>query len=80
MMNQHASFLPPFVPTRRSVRLVGILFMLSAAISWVAVGYDFSEIRLGPEVEMKAGLIQTIGARISAGALKVGAGPSSDDG
>ncbi len=45
-MNEQASLLPPFVPTRRSVRVVGILFMISAGISWVAVGYDFSEIRL----------------------------------
>ena len=45
-MNEHASLLPPFVPTRRSARVVGALFMVSAAISWVAVGYDFSEIRL----------------------------------
>ena len=45
-MNEHASLLPPFVPTRKSVRVVGILFMISAGISWVAVGYDFSEIRL----------------------------------
>jgi hypothetical protein len=45
-MNENESLLPPFVPTRRSARLVGALFMVSAAISWVAVGYDFSEIRL----------------------------------
>ncbi len=45
-MNEHSSLLPPFVPTRRSVRVVGILFMISAGISWVAVGSDFSEIRL----------------------------------
>lgn len=45
-MNEHTSLLPPFVPTRRSVRALGLLFMVSAAISWVAVGYDFSEIRL----------------------------------
>ncbi|MGH0030869.1 MAG: DUF4328 domain-containing protein [Myxococcota bacterium] len=46
-MNEHESLLPPFVPTRRSVRALGVLFMISAAISWTAVGYDFSEIRLG---------------------------------
>jgi hypothetical protein len=45
-MNEHESLLPPFVPTRRSARVVGALFMVSAAVSWVAVGYDFSEIRL----------------------------------
>jgi hypothetical protein len=45
-MNEHTSLLPPFVPTRRSVRALGTLFVLSAALSWVAVGYDFSEVRL----------------------------------
>lgn len=46
-IDEHTSLLPPFVPTRRSVRFVGLLFMVSAGISWIAVGYDFSEIRLG---------------------------------
>lgn len=45
-MDADISMLPPFVPTRRSVRYLGLLFMISAGISWVAVGYDFSEIRL----------------------------------
>ena len=38
--------MPPYVPTRRSVRLLGVLFVLSAAVSWIAVGYDFSALRL----------------------------------
>jgi hypothetical protein len=45
-MNEYQSLLPPFVPTRRSVRWLGALFVLSAAVSWVAVGYDFAELRL----------------------------------
>ena len=45
-MNEHESLLPPYVPTRRSVRVLGVLFVLSAAVSWIAVGYDFSELRL----------------------------------
>jgi len=45
-MNEHESLLPPYVPTRKSVRWLGALFVLSAAISWVAVGYDFSALRL----------------------------------
>lgn len=45
-MNEHESLLPPYVPTRRSVRVLGALFVLSAAVSWIAVGYDFSELRL----------------------------------
>lgn len=45
-MNEHTSMLPPFVTTRRAVRGLGALFIVSAAISWIAVGYDFSELRL----------------------------------
>ncbi len=45
-MDEHTSLLPPFVPTQRTVRYLGLLFMISAGISWVAVGYDFSEVRL----------------------------------
>lgn len=45
-MNENESLLPPYVPTRGSVRWLGVLFVLSAAISWVAVGYDFSALRL----------------------------------
>jgi hypothetical protein len=45
-MNEHESMLPPFVPTRRSVRVLGVLFVLSAAVSWIAVGFDYSALRL----------------------------------
>lgn len=45
-MNEHESLLPPYVPTRRSVRVLGALFVVSAAVSWIAVGYDFSALRL----------------------------------
>lgn len=45
-MNEHESLLPPFVPTRRSVKVLGFLFMVSAGVSWLAVGYDIAEIRL----------------------------------
>ena len=45
-MNEHTSLLPPFVPTRRAARWLGLLFIGAAAISWIAVGYDFSELRL----------------------------------
>jgi hypothetical protein len=45
-MSEHESLLPPYVPTRRSVRVLGAMFVVSAAVSWVAVGYDFSELRL----------------------------------
>lgn len=45
-LDEHTSLLPPFVPTRRAARVVGVLFVISAAICWIAVGYDFSEVRL----------------------------------
>ena len=45
-MNEHISMLPPFIPTRRAVWWLGLLFIVSAAISWIAVGYDFAELRL----------------------------------
>lgn len=45
-MNEHESLLPPYVPTRKSVRWLGALFVLSAAVSWIAVGYDFAALRL----------------------------------
>jgi hypothetical protein len=70
-VNQDTSLLPPFVPTRRAVRGLGALFVLSAAISWVAVGYDFAELRLvsldlrsGEEISMETRL-----AHASAGAI-----------
>jgi len=70
-VNHDTSMLPPFVPTRRSVRFLGALFVLSAAISWIAVGYDFSELRLvtldlrnGEEISMETRL-----AHISAGTI-----------
>jgi hypothetical protein len=44
--NEFESLLPPYIPTKRSVQVLGMLFVLSAAVSWVAVGYDFSELRL----------------------------------
>jgi hypothetical protein len=45
-MNENESLLPPYVPTRRSVQWLGILFMLCAAVSWIAVGYDYSALRI----------------------------------
>jgi len=45
-MNENESLMPPYVPTRRSVRALSILFVVSAAVSWIAVGYDFSALRL----------------------------------
>lgn len=45
-MNSNVNMLPPFVSTRRAVRALGFVFGACAAVSWVAVGYDFGEMRL----------------------------------
>ncbi len=68
-MNEHTSLLPPFVPTRRSVRALGVMFVLSAAISWIAVGYDFSQVRLAmivPDGQTLSEQTRTAQARIGA--------------
>jgi hypothetical protein len=66
-MNEHTSLLPPFVPTRRSVRVLGALFIVSAAISWIAVGFDYSQVRLAiiaPEGQTISEQTRTAQARI----------------
>ena len=40
--------LPPYLSTRVSARLLGVLFALIAVVGWIAVGFDIAEIhRLG---------------------------------
>ncbi|HEY5657829.1 MAG TPA: DUF4328 domain-containing protein [Myxococcota bacterium] len=46
MSSAQMSLLPPFIPTRGSAQVLGGLFLFTAAISWIAVGYDFAEVRL----------------------------------
>jgi hypothetical protein len=46
MSSAQMSLLPPFIPTRGSVQLLGGLLLFTAAVSWIAVGYDFAEVRL----------------------------------
>jgi hypothetical protein len=73
-MNEHESLLPPFVPTRRSVRVLGAMFVACAAISWIAVGYDFAELRLatsGQRVVPEIRLAHTLTGRIVSGAQLV---------
>ena len=36
--DEEISFLPPFLSTRVSVLMLGWLFLLTAAVSWLAVG------------------------------------------
>ena len=42
----NVSLLPPYVSARVTGQLTGALFVLAAATSWIAVGYDFAEVRL----------------------------------
>lgn len=44
--DEEISFLPPFLSTRISVLMLGWLFLLTAAVSWLAVGVDFAQLRL----------------------------------
>ena len=46
MSSAQMSLLPPFIPTRGSAQVLGALFLFTAAVSWIAVGYDFAEVRL----------------------------------
>jgi hypothetical protein len=46
MSSERLSLLPPFIPTRGTAQLLGGLFLFTAAVSWMAVGYDFAEVRL----------------------------------
>jgi Domain of unknown function (DUF4328) len=46
MSDGRVSLLPLYVSTRVGAQIVGGLFLLAAATSWIAVGYDFTEIRL----------------------------------
>ena len=39
------NMLPLYFSTRRMARVLGIVFVLAAAIGWVAAGYDLGELR-----------------------------------
>jgi hypothetical protein len=39
------SFLDPYIPTRTGVHVLGGMFFLTAAISWMAVGVDWAQLR-----------------------------------
>ncbi len=45
MSDARISLLPPFIPTLRSARALSGLFVLCAAVAWIAVGYDLAELR-----------------------------------
>jgi hypothetical protein len=56
MSSQYASLLPPFISTRGTTRVLGAVFLFTAAVSWVAVGYDFAELRLAEVVRSGASI------------------------
>ena len=56
MSSQYASLLPPYIPTRGTTQLLCVVFLFTAAVSWVAVGYDFAEIRLAQVVRSGASI------------------------
>jgi hypothetical protein len=69
--SEYESLLPPYIPTKSTVRALGVLFILSAAVSWVAVGYDFAELRLstsGHKVVPQVRLAHSRAGSIVAGA------------
>jgi hypothetical protein len=58
-MNVRVSMLPPFVSTQRISRVIGGLFFITAAVSWIAVGYDLSEVRLAGAIVSGADVAST---------------------
>jgi hypothetical protein len=43
--SESLNMLPLYFSTRRMARVVGILFVLAAAIGWIAAGYELGELR-----------------------------------
>jgi hypothetical protein len=64
------NMLPLYFSTRRMARVLGILFVLAAAIGWIAAGYDLGELRAihgGAELAPAAVLAHDLaGERIAA--------------
>ena len=64
------NMLPLYFSTRRTARVLGIVFVLAAAIGWIAAGYDLGELRTihgGAELAPAAVLAHDLaGERIAA--------------
>jgi len=52
------TMLPLYFSARRSARVLGVVFVLAAAISWLAAGYDLGELRAMAAVDAGATLGQ----------------------
>jgi len=46
MTSDQLGMLPSYISTREASQVLAVLFLFTAAVSWLAVGYDFAEIRL----------------------------------
>jgi len=53
---EEVSFLPPFLSTRVSVLVLGWLFLLTAAVSWLAVGVDYAQLQLAAQLAGEGGV------------------------
>ncbi|NRA08671.1 MAG: DUF4328 domain-containing protein [Myxococcales bacterium] len=58
-MGEEVSFLPPFLSTRFAVRLLGGMFLLTAAVSWLAVGVDFAQLQLAAQLAKEGEIDRT---------------------
>jgi len=50
MTSDQLGMLPCYISTREASQVLAVLFLFTAAVSWLAVGYDFAEIRLSSSV------------------------------
>jgi Domain of unknown function (DUF4328) len=50
MTSDQLGMLPSYISTREASQVLAVLFLFTAAVSWLAVGYDFAEIRLTSSV------------------------------
>ena len=57
------SFLPPFISTRSQVKVLGWLLIVTAGVSWTAVGVDWALLHLADEV--RAGFEVTRAERLA---------------
>ncbi|MDH5306377.1 MAG: DUF4328 domain-containing protein [Myxococcales bacterium] len=46
MTSQQFGMLPAYISTREAAQVLGVLFLFTAAVSWLAVGFDYAALRL----------------------------------
>jgi hypothetical protein len=64
---------PLYVSTRALTRILGAFFILAAAVSWAAAGYDLGEVRTFAQIQKGASLepAQTIAHEKAGGLLRI---------